>query len=116
MLFSHMRYYPLALACAMLAGFGMMSQITISNTLIQTNVAPDMRGRMISFYAMALFGMQPLGGIIVGAVSQKMGVPNTVLVQGCCALIIGSLHFRFFKEKKKKKLHLKNNHKKIYNL
>jgi MFS family permease len=99
-LFSHMYYYPLALLCAMLAGFGMMSQITITNTLVQTTVDPVMRGRMISFYAMAFFGMQPLGGLIVGFVSQHIGVPDTVLAQGCIALLIGALHFYSLKSNK----------------
>jgi MFS family permease len=101
-LFSHMHYYPLALMCAMLAGFGMMSQVTITNTLVQTTADPKMRGRMISFYAMAFFGMQPLGGLIVGSVSQMIGVPNTVLAEGCIALLIGYLHFRFLKRNKLK--------------
>jgi MFS family permease len=101
-LFSHMHYYPLALMCAMLAGFGMMSQVTITNTLVQTTADPKMRGRMISFYAMAFFGMQPLGGLIVGSVSQIIGVPNTVLAEGCIALLIGYLHFRFLKKNKLK--------------
>jgi MFS family permease len=99
-LFSYMHFYPAALACATLAGFGMMSQITISNTIIQTTVSQHMRGRMISFYAMAFFGMQPLGGLIVGSVSQWIGVPETVMAQGCIALLIGALHFRFLKRNK----------------
>ncbi len=101
-LFSYMHFYPAALFCAMLAGFGMMSQITISNTIIQTTVSQNMRGRMISFYAMAFFGMQPLGGLIVGSVSQWIGVPATVLAEGCVALLIGALHFRFLKRNKLK--------------
>jgi MFS family permease len=101
-LFSHMPSYPLALMCAMLAGFGMMSQVTITNTLVQTTADPKMRGRMISFYAMAFFGMQPLGGLIVGSVSQMIGVPNTVLAEGCIAIFIGYLHFRFLKRNKLK--------------
>lgn len=106
-LFSYMHFYPAALVCAVLTGFGMMSQITISNTLIQTTVSPHMRGRMISFYAMAFFGMQPLGGLIVGSVSQWVGVPATVLAQGCMAILIGILHFRFLKRNKVKTV-LKN--------
>ncbi|MEO5995155.1 MAG: MFS transporter [Chitinophagaceae bacterium] len=106
-LFSHMHYYPLALLCAMLAGFGMMSQITISNTLIQTTVDPVMRGRMISFYAMAFFGMQPLGGLLIGAVSQRIGVPDTVLAEGVIALIIGALHLRFNYRNKLREIKIK---------
>src|SRR5476651_1555728 len=101
-LFSHETFYPFALVFAVLGGFGMMSQITISNTLIQTTVAPEMRGRVISFYAMAFFGMQPLGGLIIGSVSQKIGVQNTVLAEGVIALGIGLLHLRFLKHNKKK--------------
>ncbi len=105
-LFSHMHNYILALACAALAGFGMMSQITISNTLVQTTVDPQMRGRMISIYAMAFFGMQPLGGLLVGTISQKIGVPDTVLAEGCIALFIGGLHLRFLKRNKMKTIQM----------
>jgi len=94
-LFSHSTYYPSALIFATITGFGMMSQITISNTLIQTTVDPNMRGRVISFYAMAFFGMQPLGGLLIGSVSQWIGTPDTVLIQGFITLIIGILLLRF---------------------
>jgi MFS family permease len=99
-LFSHTTFYLLALFFAAVTGFGMMSQITISNTLIQTTVDPNMRGRVISFYAMAFFGMQPVGGLIIGAASHYFGVENTVLVEGIIALIIGVLHFRYLKKNK----------------
>jgi MFS family permease len=102
-IFSHMNNYPLALLFAAITGFGMMAQITISNTLIQTTVAPAMRGRVISFYAMAFFGMQPLGGLLVGSVSQWIGTPNTVMAEGMVALLIGILHFRFLQKSKLKK-------------
>ncbi|MBC6108960.1 MFS transporter [Pedobacter fastidiosus] len=94
MLFSHSTYYPLALLFATVSGFGMMSQITISNTLIQTTVDENMRGRVISFYAMAFFGMQPLGGLLIGGISQWIGTPDTVLLEGAIALIIGVLLYR----------------------
>jgi MFS family permease len=103
-LFSHTTYYPLALVFATLGAFGMMSQITISNTLIQTTVNPAMRGRVISLYAMAFFGMQPLGGLVIGSVSQHIGVENTVLSEGIIALLIGLLHFRFLKKLRHKKI------------
>jgi len=93
--FSHTTYYPVALVFAAISGFGMMSQITISNTLIQTTVDPDMRGRVISFYAMAFFGMQPLGGLLVGAVSEWVGTPDTVMIQGLITVLIGVMLLRF---------------------
>lgn len=102
-LFSHAPYYELALAFAVISAFGMMSQITVSNTLIQTTVDPSMRGRVISLYAMAFFGMQPLGGLLIGFVSQNIGVKNTVLIQGVIALFIGVMHFRFLQKLRIKK-------------
>lgn len=103
-LFSHSTYYPVALIFAAVSGFGMMSQITISNTLIQTTVDPAMRGRVISFYAMAFFGMQPLGGLLIGTMSQLIGTPDTVLIQGIITLLIGLLLFRFLRKARQRKL------------
>src|SRR5206468_581277 len=102
-LFSHEGNYPLALVFATVAGFGMMSQITVSNTLIQTTVEPDMRGRVISFYAMAFFGMQPLGALFIGSLSKWIGTPNTMLAEGVFALMIGLLHFGYLRKQKLKK-------------
>jgi MFS family permease len=96
-LFSHENHYVLALLFSALAGFGMMSQITISNTLLQTTADVKMRGRVISFYAMAFFGMQPLGGLIIGYVSKIIGTKNTMLGEGIIALIIGIVHFIFLR-------------------
>ena len=104
-LFSHEKLYPLALVFATVAGFGMMSQITISNTLIQTTVEPGMRGRVISFYAMAFFGLQPIGGLLVGSVSKWIGAPDTILAEGIAALLIGLLHMRYLRKEKLKQQH-----------
>jgi len=103
MLFSHEGNYPLALVFATVSGFGMMSQITVSNTLIQTTVAPAMRGRVISYYAMAFFGMQPLGGLLIGSLSKWIGTPDTMLAEGIFAILIGLLHFRYLRKERLKK-------------
>jgi MFS family permease len=100
-LFSHEASYPLALIFVTVAGFGMMSQVTVSNTIIQTTVEPDMRGRVISFYAMAFFGMQPLGGLLIGFISHKIGTTNTLLGEGIIALAIGVVHIIFLRRTKK---------------
>jgi MFS family permease len=102
-LFSHEHFYPLALVFVTIAGFGMMSQVTVANTIIQTTVAPDMRGRVISYYAMAFFGMQPLGGLLVGAVSKWVGAADTLMGQGVAALLLGLLHWRYLHKEKLRK-------------
>jgi MFS family permease len=100
LLFSHEHNYYLALLFVTIAGFGMMSQITVSNTLIQTTVNPNMRGRVISFYAMAFFGMQPLGGLLIGAISKWVGTPNTLMGEGVAALLVAILHWRYLRREK----------------
>jgi MFS family permease len=103
MLFSHMTNLPIALIFAILAGFGMMSQATITNTIVQTNVSIEMRGRAISFYAMAFFGMQPLGGLLVGTVSHYIGAPNTLLAEGIAAVSIAFLFLPFLRKESLRK-------------
>lgn len=97
--FSHATTLPVALAFLTITGFGMMSQTTISNTLIQLAVTPTMRGRVISYYAMAFFGMQPLGSLLIGAMSHRIGPQNTMLVQGVITIIIALIFLPFLKAK-----------------
>jgi len=98
-LFSHMTNLPVALFFAVLAGFGMMSQTTISNTIIQTNASAEMRGRAISYFAMAFFGMQPLGGLLIGTVSQMIGAPNTILAEGLAGILIAVVFLPFLRKR-----------------
>lgn len=99
LVFSYTTYLPLALVFLAVAGFGMMSQTTISNTLIQLAVTPTMRGRVLSYYAMAFFGMQPIGSLLIGSLSQRIGVQNTMLVQGLITIIIALIFTPFLKGK-----------------
>lgn len=97
-LFSHETNYPIALVFAMTAGFGMMSQTTVTNTLLQTSAAPNMRGRVISFFAMSFFGMQPLGSLLIGSISEAIGTPVTLLSEGIIAILI-ALIFSYYVRK-----------------
>jgi MFS family permease len=82
----------------MVAGFGMMSQSTICNTIIQTNVSGAMRGRVISYFAMAFFGMQPMGGLLIGTVSLYIGAPDTILSEGIAAILIAIIFLPFLRK------------------
>ena len=90
MLFSHISYFPLAMLFATITGFGMMSQTTIIMTIIQVTADKNMRGRVMSYVAMAYFGMLPLGSLLIGAVSTLVGAPDALLCQGIIALIIAA--------------------------
>jgi MFS family permease len=94
-LFAYTTWFPLAMVFAVVSGFGMMAQTTMTNTIIQTTVTPEMRGRVISYFAMAYFGMMPLGSLLIGAVSGFVGAPNTVLGSGVIALILLGIFWRF---------------------
>jgi MFS family permease len=87
-LFAYTVNVYLSLLFAAVAGFGMMAQTTLVNTIIQTRVSPGMRGRIISYFAMAFFGMQPLGALLIGSISQYLHAQATMLFQGLIALVI----------------------------
>ncbi len=100
MLFSHIRNFPWAMVFATLTGFGMMSLTTISNTIIQLKSDPRMRGRVMSYFALAFFGMMPLGSLLIGSVSQLIGAPDMLLIQGMIAIIIVLVFSRFLRKDK----------------
>jgi MFS family permease len=75
-----------------LVGFGLMQQMAPSNTILQTIVDDEKRGRVMSFYAMAFLGMVPFGSLLAGYLAARIGAPRTVMVNGAVCLI-GSLWF-----------------------
>ena len=75
-------------------GFGMMVEITSSNSLLQTLSDDDKRGRVMSFYTLAFMGTVPLGNLLAGSLSDFVGVPYTILFGGVCC-IIGAIIFTF---------------------
>jgi MFS family permease len=100
--FSQLTNFPLAMFFAALIGFGSVAQFTICNIVVQSESAPDMRGRAISILLMAIFGMMPLGSLLVGAVSQHAGAPATVLGQGIIGLVVALMFARFLNRREDK--------------
>lgn len=74
------------------AGFSMMIQIASSNTIIQTVVDEDKRGRVMSLYAMSLMGVMPFGGLLAGSVAGKISVHYTLLA-GAVICMVAALVF-----------------------
>jgi MFS family permease len=93
--FSLISNFPLAMVLAVLTGLGTVAQFTICNIIVQSGSAGHMRGRAISILLMAMFGMLPLGSLLVGAVSEKIGAPATLLCEGITALLIALLFSKF---------------------
>ena len=99
-LFSHVSYFPVAMLFATVSGFGVMSQNTTCITIIQVEAAQNMRGRMMSYVALAYFGMLPLGSLLIGIISQQIGAPNAILCQGIIALIIVAIFSKYLRKDK----------------
>jgi MFS family permease len=85
------RSLPLSLVLMMLAGFGMMVQLASSNTILQTIVEEDKRGRVMSFYSMAFLGMAPFGSLFAGSLAGVIGAPATILIGGIACLVAAAV-------------------------
>lgn len=90
--FSLSRVFWLSLFLILLSSFGMMVQMASSNTVLQTVVDEDKRGRVMSFYAMAIRGMAPFGSLLAGGLASKIGAPHTLMIGGV-SCVLGSLMF-----------------------
>jgi MFS family permease len=77
----------LAIPCLVLTGFGFMVQMASSNTIIQTIVDDEKRGRVMSFYMMAFLGTAPFGSLIAGWMSSRIGPAHTLQVGGVSCLL-----------------------------
>jgi len=88
------RWLWLSLPLIVLTGSGMMVQMAASNTLLQTLVEDDKRGRVMSFYTMAFFGMVPLGSLAAGTLGDRIGAPATVAWGGVATIVVVLLFAR----------------------
>ena len=86
-LFGLSHHLVLSLFLMLIVGFGMMQGLAASNTIIQTLVPEDKRGRVMSYYTMAFVGMAPFGSLLAGALAHKFGAPHAVIITGTCCLI-----------------------------
>jgi MFS family permease len=87
MVFALSRVLWASVALMAVAGAGMMVQMAASNTLLQTLVDEDKRGRVMSFYTMCFFGMAPFGSLAAGWLGARIGAPQTVLWGGVATVL-----------------------------
>lgn len=72
----------LVMVFLLITGFGMMVQTTSINTMLQTLVDDQMRGRVMSLYSVAILGMAPIGKLLYGMLANVIGAQVTVLLGG----------------------------------
>src|SRR5256885_2838522 len=92
-MFALSRVFWASAALLIPVGLFMMVQMAATNTLIQSMVPDRLRGRVMSVYSMMMMGMAPLGALLAGALSERMGAPLTVAAGGAGS-ILGSIWFR----------------------
>ena len=90
--FSFSRVLWLSLLTLPVVGGGMMVEMAATNTILQTIVEDEMRGRVMSFYTMAFLGTAPLGSLLAGFVAARIG-PMVTITLGGIACVLGALVF-----------------------
>ncbi len=86
MLFALSRSFWLSVFLLLPVGYFIMLQMASSNTLIQVMVPDELRGRVMAVYSMMFMGMAPVGALLGGALSDRIGAPLTVAIGGIASI------------------------------
>ena len=92
--FSQSRIFLLSAAALVVIGFAATVQMAATNTVIQSRVPDELRGRVMAVYATMFMGIQPLGSLLAGIVAHRTGAPRALAIFGFLCLL-GSLVFLF---------------------
>lgn len=90
--FSHILW--LSILILPFIGFGLMQQMAPTNTILQTIVHDEKRGRVMSFYGMAFLGMAPFGSLLAGYLAARIGAPHTMMFNGAVCLAASLLFWK----------------------
>ena len=93
-IFSQSRVFWLSVVVLFVVGFSATVQMAATNTIIQSRVPDELRGRIMAVYATMFMGVQPIGSLLAGGVAKRIGAPHTLGLFGLLVLA-GSLVFLF---------------------
>ena len=99
--FALSKVFLFSIVMMLVTGFGMMVQMVASNTILQTIVDEDKRGRVMSFYAVSFMGVAPFGSLFAGSLASKIGAPDTLVITGLCCILGALLFYRKLPEIRK---------------
>jgi MFS family permease len=94
---SQSSYLAVSIVALLIAGASLLMQAAASNTLLQTIVEEDKRGRVMSLFAMAFMGMAPFGSLLAGSVATEIGIRWTLALAGLVCIAAGgafALHLK----------------------
>lgn len=92
--FSFSKLIFLSFFIQIVTGFCLMSQLTSTNTLLQSVVPDRLRGRLMSFYGFVLLGIAPFGSLMEGYLAEKIGAPLAILYSGILLIAGALLYYR----------------------
>jgi MFS family permease len=90
-IFAMSRTFLFSAAILVPVGFALMLQMGSSNTLIQSMVPDQLRGRVMGVYSMMMMGMAPFGGLLAGVAADRLGAPVTVAIGGVICLVAAGI-------------------------
>lgn len=90
-LFSFSKILWFSSAALVLVGFSVMVQTAGSNTILQTIVDDDKRGRVLSIFIASFIGIMPFGSLLAGVIANKIGAPYAVFLGGVLCIFAGSI-------------------------
>ena len=93
LIFTTIRHLPLSLVFIAGMGFWIVMLNNLSNSLIQTNVTDELRGRVSSLYSLTFFGLMPIGSLLIGLIAEYMGEPTALSFGAIVLLIMAGLVF-----------------------
>ncbi|MBS1859892.1 MAG: MFS transporter [Acidobacteria bacterium] len=85
--FASSRVFPVSMVLLLFTGYGFLQQMAASNTILQTIVAEEKRGRVMAFYSVAFQGVAPFGSLLAGAVAARIGAPETLACGGALCVL-----------------------------
>jgi MFS family permease len=91
LLFAANTQFILALALAVGLGVGFMLVFTIINTLLQTNVDDQMRGRVMGLYTLTFFGFAPFGNLAMGQLAEQWGMSVIIALSAACSFVLAAI-------------------------
>ena len=83
--------YPTAMLLALLLGVGFMITFTLINTLLQTHIIDEMRGRVLSLYTLTFFGFTPFGNLAIGTLAERWGLSQAIAASATASLFLSAL-------------------------
>lgn len=93
--FSAIRWFPASMSILFGAGFAQMLILNLANSSVQTSTPVNLRGRVMSIYALVFFGVMPIGSLLVGWTADKIGEPGTIIIGAAAILVFAALTFAF---------------------